>query len=349
MALYPLATDLVQPIGVVPAHDGSGRLFILEKKGAIRILEGDTLRERPFLNIRRRLSTRWEGGLLGLAFEPGHPERFYLNYTNLDGDSTLARYRVREDDPNLADRRSEEILLTVEQPEDNHNGGHLLFGPDGYLWMGLGDGGGQGDHYRSGQNTHALLSSLLRLDVSPERGYRVPPDNPFYGDEEAGAAIIWAIGLRNPWHFSFDRRTGELWIADVGHRQWEEINHVASDAAALNYGWPITEGRHCYRTETCETEGLVTPVAEYSHTRGCAVVGGHVYRGEAIPALQGQYLFGDFCTGRIWSVAADGKAPMTPELLLDTDLAITAFGEDEAGELYITHYEGALYRLVAAP
>ncbi len=252
--------------------------------------------------------------------------------------------------PNAALAGSEEILLTIEQPEDNHNGGNLLFGPDGMLWVGLGDGGKAGDFFGNGQNPYTLLGTLLRLDVSPEQGFRIPSDNPFAGDDEAGAPAIWATGLRNPWRFSFDRESGELWVADVGQYQWEEINHVPSDAAGLNYGWPITEGRHCYAAESCKAEGFVRPVAEYSHEEGCAVTGGYVYRGKAIPALRGRYLFGDFCTGRIWAIpAADSAGDAAPRLLLDTDLAITSFGEDEAGELFLTSYDGGLFKVVPKP
>ncbi|MGH2544117.1 MAG: PQQ-dependent sugar dehydrogenase [Ardenticatenaceae bacterium] len=346
LRLELVAKGLEQPVGVVHAGDGSGRLFVMEKAGTVRIQEGERLHEVPFLDIRERVSTRWERGLLGLAFEPGRPKRFYVHYTNRAGNSVIARYRVSESYPDAALAGGEEILLTVEQPAANHNGGHLLFGPDGYLWIGLGDGGEAGDYFGNGQNRYTLLGSLLRLDVRGDEGYRVPPDNPFAQDEEAGSPAIWAIGLRNPWRFSFDRLTGDLWLADVGQYEWEEINHVPSDLPGLNFGWPVMEGFHCYEAQHCNDEGSVLPVAEYNHDEGCAVSGGYVYRGRAIPSLWGYYVFGDFCSGRIWAIPASTEPPASPLLLRDSDLAITSFGEDEAGELYVTDYDGGLYRVI---
>jgi glucose/arabinose dehydrogenase len=346
LALQAIVTNtLDQPLGLANVSDGSGRLFVLEKRGLVRILSHDQLLPAPFLDIHERVSIRWERGLLGLAFEPGRPERFYINYTNRQGNNVIARYHLSPD-PNLADPASEEILLTVQQPEANHNGGQLAFGPDGYLWIGIGDGGKANDFYQQGQNPHTLLATLLRIDVRGERGYRIPTTNPYDGED--GAPAVWAIGLRNPWRFSFDRATGDLWLADVGQYQWEEINHVPSTAAGLNYGWPIQEATHCFKTDPCQQTDLVQPIAEYSHQEGCAITGGYVYRGQAIPALQGHYLFGDFCRGRLWTIPADSRPGTIPKLMLETKLPITSFGEDETGELYLTSYDGGLYRIVAS-
>lgn len=345
VALEPVVSGFRAPLAVVHAGDGSGRLFVVEKGGRVRIVQDGQLLPTPFLDVSGLVSSGSEQGLLGMAFEPGRPERFYINYTDRNGDTVIARYRVSPD-RNVADPGTGEALLTIQQPAGNHNGGHLLFGPDGYLWIGMGDGGGAGDVYENGQNFTALLGSMLRLDVSGERGYTTPSDNPF--DGAAGASAIWSKGLRNPWRYSFDRATGDLWLADVGQGEWEEINRVSSKQAGLNYGWPLLEGSHCYAQPNCQNTGLVAPVSEYDHSLGCTVVGGYVYRGQAFPALQGGYFFADYCSGILWALDARVQGLTEPRIVLNSGIqGVSSFGEDEAGEVYVTAFDGTLYRLVA--
>lgn len=344
LGLEVVVSGLQAPVAVIDAADGSGRLFVVEKGGVIRVVEnGEVLRE-PFLNVIDLVSGGSEQGLLGLAFEPRRSERFYINYTFKDGSTVVARYKV-SDNPNIADGASGEILLTLPQPAANHNGGHLLFAPDGYLWIGTGDGGAANDRFENGQNTNSLLGAMLRIDVSGERGYTIPPDNPFVGG--GGAPEIWAFGLRNPWRYSFDRLTGDLWIADVGQNEWEEVHRAASNLAGLNYGWPIMEGNHCFSEQTCSAEGLVIPITEYNHNFGCSITGGYVYRGQDFPALQGGYFFADYCSGTLWAIAADSNPLTEPTIVLESGLQISSFGEDERGELYLSAFDGKLYRLVS--
>ena len=340
IALEPVVSDLRNPLAVVSAGDGSGRLFVAEKGGTIRIVEGGQLLTAPFLDISNLVSRGREQGLLGIAFEPNRPERFYLNYTNNAGDTVIARYRVSSN-RNVANANSAEILLTVEQPAANHNAGHVLFGPDGYLWIALGDGGGAGDRFQNSQNSNTLLGSMLRLDVSGESGYSTAPGNPFAN------GMAWAIGLRNPWRYSFDRATGDLWIGDVGQGQWEEIDRVSSSQAGLNYGWPILESNHCYNAATCQRDGFVTPITEYNHDFGCSVTGGNVYRGSQYPQLQGGYFFADYCSGIFWVIDAATSSLTAPTIVLRSDLIVSSFGEDEAGELYVTAFDGTLYKIIA--
>lgn len=345
VALEPVNSNFAEPLVVTHAGDGSGRLFVAEKGGRIWVLEGSEALPTPFLDISGSVSTDYEQGLLGLTFEPGRPERFYINYTNLQGNTVIARYRTSSD-PNVADPVSAEAILTIEQPAANHNGGHLIFGPDGYLWIGMGDGGAAGDRFGNGQNPDTLLGAMLRIDVSGETGYEVPADNPF-ASGEGGAPAVWAIGLRNPWRYSFDRETGDLWLADVGQNAWEEVNHVPSDAPGLNFGWPIIESAHCFSEQNCSTEGLVVPVTEYSRDLGISITGGYVYRGSEFPELQGGYFFADFGSGIVWAIPADAEALMEPTIVLESGVNISSFGEDEAGELYVTAFDGTLYRLVS--
>jgi glucose/arabinose dehydrogenase len=343
--LEPLASGFQQPLRVTSPLDGSGRLFVVEKGGRIYVLDGQGVAPDPFLDIRDRVSNGYEQGLLGLAFEPGRPERFYINYTDPAGNTMIVRLRVMED-ANAADMSSGELLLRLDQPAANHNGGNLVFGPDGYLWIGTGDGGGAGDRFNQGQNPRTLLGAMLRIDVSGESGYSIPPDNPYAAGGD-GAPEVWAYGLRNPWRYSFDRETGDLWLADVGQGAWEEVNRTPSDLPALNFGWPILEGSHCYARAGCSAEGTVLPVAEYDHSVGCSVTGGYVYRGERFPELRGGYFFADFCSGRLWSIPATIDQAVEPTLMLETGLAIASFGEDEAGELYLAAFDGTVYRLVS--
>jgi len=333
-----IVSGLQRPVDL--QSDGSGRLFVIEKAGRIRIIENNQLLSTPFLDVTDRVgSSSNEQGLLGLAFHPQYAEngRFFVNYTDLNGDTVIARFQVSSD-PNAADPNSEVKLLGVDQPFANHNGGVLAFGPDGYLYAGLGDGGSQGDPRGNAQNTGVLLGKVLRLDVDSAEPYAVPGDNPF-GNE------VWVYGLRNPWRLSFDRSTDDLYIADVGQGQWEEIDFLpAGSPGGANFGWDHREGAHDY--EGGGPEGMIDPVAEYSHSEGgCSVTGGYVYRGAALPEWNGIYLYGDYCTGFIWGLLRSGDG-WQEQMLFDTQVTITSFGQDSAGEIYLVGDNGEIYQLV---
>ena len=343
-----VSSGLNAPVGLENAGDGSGRLFALEQAGVIRIIQNGTLVEVPFLDIRNRVGSRAsEQGLLGLAFHPRYTENgfFFLNYTDGNGDTVIARFRVSSDDPNRADADSETRLLHIPQPFGNHNGGVTEFGPDGYLYLGLGDGGSGGDPQNNAQSLDTLLGKLLRIDVAGGETYAIPPDNPFAGG--GGRPEIWAYGLRNPWRFSFDHQTGDLYIADVGQSAWEEINfQPAASQGGENYGWNIMEGFECFRSSDCNTTGLVMPVVTYP-TRGdgnCSVTGGYVYRG-SLPEWQGVYIFGDYCSGRVWGLLQNEIGEWEHAVLFQNVARITSFGEDELGEIYIVDHSGFIYRL----
>jgi len=349
--LAPVVQGLRRPTHVTSAGDGSGRLFVVEQAGQVRIVREGRLLPRPFLDIAALVGSRGnEQGLLSVAFHPRFAENrtFFVNYTNRDGHSVVARYRVSRDDPDRADSSSAAVLLTIEQPAANHNGGLLKFGPDGYLYIGTGDGGAAGDPWNNGQRLDTLLGKLLRIDVDGAVPYAVPADNPMLN--RAGARPeIWAYGLRNPWRFSFDRATGDLFIADVGQNAWEEV-HVqpAGSPGGENYGWKVMEGKACFRAERCDQSGLELPIAVYGHGSpggGCSITGGYVYRGAAFPRLVGMYLYADYCSGNLWGLRANG-AGWTGALLGVLNIRTSSFGEDEAGELYLTDHGGGLYRLV---
>jgi glucose/arabinose dehydrogenase len=340
------------PVGIANAGDGSDRLFIVEKGGQIRIVQQGVLAPEPFLDIADRVgASQSEQGLLGLAFHPGYAGNglLFVNYTDARGDTVVSRFSV-SGDPARADPGSEVVVLTLDQPAGNHNGGHLAFGPDGYLYIGTGDGGGAGDRYGNGQNGQTLLGAMLRLDVDRGQPYAIPENNPFIGNP-AVRDEIWALGLRNPWRYSFDRGTGDLYIADVGQNMYEEINHqLAGDRGGQNYGWPIMEGLHCFPADQpCDQSGLSLPVAEYDHTQGCSVTGGYVYRGQEFPRLTGIYLFGDYCSGSIWGLSPPaGGGDWRLEQLGQADVRLSAFGQDEAGELYLVDVEsGGLLKIAA--
>jgi glucose/arabinose dehydrogenase len=334
--LQQIVAGLDNPTGLISAHDGTGRMFLLEQTGTIRILKNGALLSSPFLDLSGLVNTSGnERGLLGLAFDPKYAENghFFVNYTDANGDSVTARYFVSALDPDRADPASASLVLRIAHPQySNHNGGNLVFGPDGYLYFGMGDGGGAGDPNGNSQNLGMLLGKLLRIDVSIEP-YAIPPDNPFVGRSGARPEI-WAYGLRNPWRFSFDSPSGDLYIADVGQDANEEIDfQPALDRGGENYGWNFMEGFHPYRGQA--PVGLIPPVAEYDHSSGnCSVTGGYVYGGDLLPELVGMYIFGDYCSGRIWVLAraADG---WKTAVWLETTLAITSFGEDDLGELYV--------------
>jgi len=342
--LQPLIEDLDRPLFVTHAGDNSGRLFIVEKGGTLRIYNAGELLATPFLDITDRVNSNGnEQGLLGLAFAPDYATsgNLFVNYTDENGDTVIARFQVTSEDPNLADPATEFVVLQIDQPAANHNGGMLAFGPDGYLYIGMGDGGGGGDRYGNGQNPGTLLGKMLRIDVTSDlaQPYTIPADNPWVENDWNGADVrdeIWALGMRNPWRFSFDRSSGGLWIGDVGQNQVEEINFTPAGDSGLNYGWPILEGTHCYNASTCDAAGLTLPVAEYEHTEGCSVTGGYVYRGAQIAALDGLYFYADYCTGSLWATWPSASDAWSTAKLLDTGQTVSSFGEDQAGELYVT-------------
>jgi glucose/arabinose dehydrogenase len=342
---------LESPIGVTNAGDGSGRLFIIEQAGRIRIIQDGVLLTVPFLDIVDRVDCCGERGLLGLAFHPEYPQNgyFYVNYTTiLDGQLTtiIARYQV-SGDPNFSEPATEKVLLSQPQPYPNHNGGGLAFGPDGTLYIALGDGGSGGDPEGNAQNLNTWLGKLLRIDVNNGDPYAIPLDNPFAGG--GGLPEIWAYGLRNPWRFSFDRLTGDLYIGDVGQGSWEEIDYQpAGSPGGENYGWDYYEGNHPYEGTPPPGVEFVFPVAEYPHGPDVSVTGGYVYRGAALPAWNGVYLYGDYASGRVRGLVQLEDGNWQNEILFELNAQITSFGEDETGELYLTDYNGRLLRFEIA-
>ena len=331
--LRVVARGLSQPLYVTAPPGDTSRLFIVEKTGRIRIVKSGRLLSAPFLDIHSRVSTGSEQGLLSMAFDPRFASNrfFYVDYTNLAGDTRVVRYRASASHPNRAVASSAKVLLKVNQPFANHNGGQLQFGPDGRLYIGLGDGGSEGDPNDNGQNLRTRLAKILTLNV------RV-----------AGAAPrMYAYGLRNPWRFSFDRAKGNLWIGDVGQNNWEEIDYLRRGTkAGTNFGWSYYEGSHVYKPQPIDRSRLNFPVAQYSHTLGCAVIGGYVYRGSAIPALRGHYLFGDECSGRIWFKTGPSAAKLILTGVSRKVSRLSSFGQGANGELYLTSLSGAVYRIV---
>jgi len=345
IALQQIADGFDRPLHITHAGDGSGRLFVVEKVGRIRIVRDGQVLPEPFLDITDRVGSRAnEQGLLSVAFHPRYRENgwLFVNYTDNDGDTVVSRFEATGD---RADPVSEQVVLTIGQPFSNHNGGLIVFGPDGMLYIGMGDGGSAGDPLGAGQDRSTLLGKILRINVE-DLPYTIPPDNP-WADGVDGLQENWVIGVRNPWRFSFDRATGDLFIADVGQNRLEEVHLLrAGQIAGANLGWNVMEGDECFNRDDCDRNAFDLPIDVYPHSLGCSVTGGHVYRGAAFPALQGVYIFGDFCSGRIWGLRPSGAGWERVELL-QSGLQIASFGEDEAGELYVAGYNnGVLYRIV---
>jgi len=355
LALVSVAGGLDAPLLVTNAGDGTRRLFVVEQAGRIRLIRSGTVLATPFLDISSRISSGGERGLLGLAFHPAYEtnRRFYVDYTDLNGNTVVSEFTASSSDPDVVGATSERVLLRIVQPYANHNGGALAFGPDGFLYIATGDGGSGGDPGNRAQSLGTRLGKLLRIDVDTRTGslrYGIPRTNPYVG--RFGLDDIWAYGLRNPWRFSFDRTTGDLWIGDVGQGRWEEIDRATRPSGGgrgRNFGWRVLEGRACYQPSVgCNASGKTPPIAVYSHSLGCSVTGGYVYRGVASPLLRGAYLFADYCSGRIWSLDAGGAGVQAPRLLLSSGRSIASFGEDEAGELYVADIgAGQILRVVA--
>jgi glucose/arabinose dehydrogenase len=338
-------TNLVQP------KDKSGLIFITEQRGVINAFSASQPEQgsQVFLDITDRVNSGSEEGLLGLAFDPYYSQngRLYVYYSATNPRrSVVSCFNLDQSNTDVASPQSEVIILEVAQPFSNHNGGQIAFGPDGYLYIGLGDGGSAGDPQRNGQNLGTLLGKILRInvrDLSLKGNYKIPADNPFV-NAVGVRAEIWAFGLRNPWRFSFDKETGQLWVGDVGQNMCEEIDIITKGA---NYGWNIMEGLHCYSPATeCDQLGLTLPLVEYNHSQGCSVTGGYVYRGDKTPSLQGYYIYGDYCSGNIWALDYHDNVVNRNLLLVESGLNITSFGEDLSGNLYILSSQGGIYTLV---
>lgn len=345
-------SGLQRPVNLGNAGDGSGRLLILEQRGVIRVVLNDQVLATPFLDIHERVgSSGNEQGLLGIAFHPDFKDNgyFFVDYTDLSGNTTISRFSATVGAPadnQTADPASEQIILQIKQPYPNHNGGQILFGPDGMLWIGMGDGGSQGDPNGNGQSLQTLLGKILRIDVDHGSPYAIPADNPFASG--GGLPEIWAYGLRNPWGMKFDPQTGDLYIADAGQDKWEEIDYLPAGFSAIpaNFGWNLLEGNHAYKgNPQTPPDHYVAPVFEYDHSQGCVVSGGDIYRGKMLPEFYGVYLFGDYCSGTIWGLVHTGDQGWKAVLLFHTSAQISSFGSDEQGNLYFLDLRGTLYRL----
>ena len=350
VVLTEIASGFNRPLYATHADDGSERLFVVEQTGKVWIIKDGVRTRPPFLDISGLISASAnrpysEQGLLGLAFHPdfGANGYFFVNYTDRSGTTVVARYQVSLSSPDVADAGGGQIIFQLGQPFANHNGGHIDFGPDGYLYISLGDGGSANDPLGAGQNRRLLLGSIIRIDVDGAAPYAIPPDNPFVGEDSA-LDEIWAYGLRNVWRFSFDRATGDMYLADVGQNLLEEVNFQPADSSGgENYGWNVWEGTNRFAGGSAQDH--VPPVFEYPHSLGCSVTGGYVYRGGAIPQLEAVYLFGDYCTGRMWAMYRDPDLNWQAEEFANTGMAISSFGEDEIGEIYVVDYSGIIYRI----
>jgi glucose/arabinose dehydrogenase len=339
-----IARRFARPIFLLSPPDGSNRLFILEQRGGIYILDPETGERTLFMDLSDRvIKSGTEEGLLGMVFDPDYAENgyFYIHYTNLGGNTVVARYSVSPN-PQVGDRDSEERFFTQEQPFVDHNGGMLAFGPDGMLYVSLGDGGSAGDRLDAAQSLETYLGKILRMNVADLENL-APADNPFVDSEHP---LIYHYGLRNPWRFSFDAVTGDMYIGDVGQADFEEIDFVpAGSGGGVNFGWDLFEGYIPLKDMETAPTGLVDPIAAYGHDQGCAVTGGYVYRGAALPEWQGIYLYADFCTGNVWGLVRDEAGEWQNALLFETERNISSFGVDAEGELYLLDYEGAVFKL----
>lgn len=358
--LTVVTSAVSQPVLVTSPRDGTNRLFIVEKTGKVRIVKAGSLLAAPFLDLSANVTKGGEQGLLGLAFHPGYKtnRKFYVSYTNLSGDSVVREYRASSTNPNRVATGSGRTIIRIDQPYANHNGGMIAFGRDGYLYIGMGDGGSAGDPGNRAQNVNSLLGKMLRINVNGStatRNYLIPSSNPYVG--RTGRDEIWQRGLRNPWRFSFDRANGNLWIGDVGQNRYEEIDRAirttTGPGRGINWGWRVMEGFHCFKPATgCSTTGKTRPLLEYSHAANgrCSVTGGYVYRGTKIPALAGWYVYGDYCSGEVWAVSSTASSRPTPVRLLGTGSGrlIAGFGQDDADELYLADLGGTVYRIEAA-
>jgi len=345
--LTPVVTGLAAPV-YLTAPTNDLRLFIVEQAGRIRVVRNGQLQPAPFLDITAKVLSGGERGLLGLAFHPDYSNngRFYVNYTDVNGDTRIERYSAVPTE-DVADPASASLVLGFDQPFANHNGGHLRFGPDGKLWIGTGDGGSGGDPQNNAQTMGTLLGKMLRIDVDAGSPYAIPPDNPFVG--QAGARPeIWGLGLRNPWRYAFDESTSLLYVADVGQSAWEEVHVVPTANGGVNFGWKVMEGRECFQSATCPTAGLDIPVLVYGRGEGCSIIGGFVYRGDAIPGLRGHFLFSDYCTGflRSFRLGDDGAAADARQWTIQDVGHVLSFGEDGAGEVYLLAESGTIFRIL---
>ncbi len=352
VGLDPVADGFTEPVFATNA--GDDRLFVVERAGVIRVIENGEVLSDPLLDITDRVgSDASERGLLGLAFPSDFPETglFYVSYTDRDGNSVISRFQV-PDQGAIANVESEQVILTQDQPEWNHNGGMIAFGPDNYLYIGFGDGGGQGDPDLNGQDLGTFLGKILRIEVDPNytngAAYVVPEDNPFVGDASA-LPEIWAYGLRNPWRFSFDTVTGDLWVADVGQSEQEEVNVIGATEAGVNFGWSDMEGPDCFNVANCNPDDYTLPIFTYTHSSGdgCSITGGYVSHGEEFAVIEGVYVFGDYCTGLIWGIGQDADGQWVASDPVETGLQISSFGQGADGTVYLVSYgDGTIYELV---
>lgn len=349
VALERFAEVPGRPLAIAAPDDGTGRLFVASQAGTIWPVAADgNVPADPMIDLGPFIVSGGERGLLGLALHPDFPTdpRAFVNYTDGNGDTIIASLALDPSNPDRFDPGTHRQVLFIDQPYANHNGGGVAFGPDGYLYLALGDGGAGGDPHDNGQRLDTLLGKILRIDVDADgREYGIPADNPFA--DAAGMDEIWHYGLRNPWRFSFDRENGDLWIGDVGQGAWEEIDVARGGEAGLNFGWNRMEGAHCYQDDGCSQDGLALPVTEYGHDLGCTVIGGYVYRGEAFPVLGGAYLFADYCSGLIFAIDGETGSLTEPAHVGSVDGNASAFGEDSNGELYVTTLDGTIYRVTA--
>jgi glucose/arabinose dehydrogenase len=351
LAFAPLPYEFDTPVFLTHAGDGSGRLFVVEQAGYIRVVDNGQVASEPFLDIEEEVLFDGEQGLLSMAFAPDYQNngRFYVYYTDNAGDNVVVRYRVSDNNPNVADPDSAQVVLPIPHPtHGNHNGGQLQFGPDGMLYIGIGDGGGANDEDNNAQSPGTILGKILRINV--EQGnpttYTIPSDNPFVNNTPYRGEI-WSVGVRNPWRFSFDRETGDMYMGDVGQGQWEEVNFQPAGVGGQNWGWRCYEGLHTFNLSKCDSQfPYDMPVAEYNHSEGCSITGGYVYRGTEFEALQGIYFFTDYCSGIVWGLQNPHGSGWIQKSLADLDFGNTSFGEDEAGIVYLLNgASGRVFRI----